>query len=234
MELVVLRHLPFEDLDALGPMLADRGFRCRTLDLPAGQLERRACAEAELLVVLGGPIGATDEADHPFLLAELEVIRARLEADRPMLGICLGAQLIARALGATPLPDHVNETGWAPLELTAAGRASPLAALDGAGGPVFHWHADSFTAPPGSTHLARTAACEQQAFSHGRTLALQFHPEVTARQLETWYVGFTRTLADPALPSVAELRADAARHASGLSRRLPAFLDPWLESVGLT
>jgi GMP synthase (glutamine-hydrolysing) len=231
---LALRHLPFEDLDALAPMLAARGFQVSYLDAPRGQLDdagRAACSDADLLVVLGGPVGACDEADYPFLLDELAVIEARVAADRPLLGLCLGAQLMARAMGALNLAGAADEIGWMPIELTAAGRASCLAAL--AGEPVFQWHSDTFELPAGATHLARSAACEHQAFQRGRALALQFHPEVSAEGLEVWYVGHTRSLSDPGSPCIADLRADAARYATALSERLEAVLDAWLPEVGL-
>jgi GMP synthase (glutamine-hydrolysing) len=229
---VALRHLPFEGLDALAPLLEGRGFSIRYLDVPRGQLDeagRAACAAADLLVVLGGPVGACDERDYPFLLDELEVIRERLAIDRPLLGLCLGSQLMARALGALNISGGANEVGWLPIELTDAGRGSCLEGL--AAGPVFQWHSDTFELPEGATHLARSAACEHQAFQIGRALALQFHPEVSAESLEVWYVGHTRSLSDPSSPSVQDLRADASRFSADLSARLEQMLDAWLAEV---
>jgi GMP synthase (glutamine-hydrolysing) len=232
---VALRHLPFEDLDALGPLLRARGFDIRYIDVPRGELDeagRAACAAADLLVVLGGPIGACDEADYPFLLDELEVIRDRLAADHPLLGLCLGSQLMARALGARNISGGAYEVGWMPVALTDAGRDSCLAAL--AGGPVFQWHSDTFELPQGAVHLARSEVCEHQAFQIGRALALQFHPEVSAEGLEVWFVGHTRSLADESAPNIHDLRADSATHAAGLTRRLNECMTAWLDEVGLS
>lgn len=127
------------------PLLAARGYAVRYLDATTDDLRTVDMAPADLLVVLGGPIGAFDDAIYPFIGDELAVILRRLESQRPLLGICLGAQLIARALGAGVASMGVKEIGFAPLTLTPEGEASPLAALDNV--PVLHWHGDRFDIP---------------------------------------------------------------------------------------
>src|SRR5262249_51014029 len=122
--------------------------------------------------------GVYDSEEYPFLLDELELLRACLQQRLPTVGICLGAQLLASALGARVYPGPHKEIGWSPLSLTEAGAAGPLVAL-GAGLPVLHWHGDSFDLPAGATLLASTALYRHQAFALGPTiLGLQFHPEV--------------------------------------------------------
>jgi len=228
---LTLRHLPFEGLDTMASMLVERGFEVRYLDVAKDPVDAAACAAADLLIVLGGPIGACDEAAYPFLLDELAVIHARIEADQPLLGICLGSQLMARAMGARNHSGTAVEIGWSEIELTAAGQDSCLVPL--AEGPVFQWHSDTFDLPEGATQLARSAVCAQQAFQRGRALALQFHPEVSAAQLQVWYLGHARALADPASPDVHTLRNDADRYAADLTRRLAQMLDTWLAEVEL-
>jgi GMP synthase (glutamine-hydrolysing) len=188
----------------------------------------------DLVVVLGGPIGAYEDAAYPFLGDELRLIEHRLRANRPTLGICLGAQLIARALGARVHPGSVKEIGWAPLTLTEAGKRSPLRFIAQGGGIVLHWHGDTFELPDGAVHLASSALYENQAFSWGQSaLALQFHAEAGGRGLERWFVGHAAEIgAQPGL-SVAVLRADTARFTPAVTAAGQAFFDAWLTSVGL-
>lgn len=227
---IAIRHLAFEDLGYFDDVLRDAGFGVRYLDAPAasgGDIEN---LETGLLIVLGGPLGANDENDYPFLAAELRLLERRLEHNRPTLGICLGAQLMARALGARVAPGVCSEIGWLPLRLTPAGGASPLKHFDGV--PVFHWHSDAFDLPEHALPLASTADCPHQGFALGpNILGLQFHPEVTARGLESWYVGHYRALSDDNAPEVAQLRADAARHAAALRERGTRFFTEWLAKL---
>jgi len=227
---VALRHVAFEDLDALAAPLAARGYevayRCAAVDdLAAPEL-----GSADLLVVLGGPIGVYEEGDYPFLRAEIALIARRLAEGRPVLGICLGAQLMARAAGARVYQAGFKEIGWAPVELSQTGMRSPLAAL--AGVPVLHWHGDTFDLPQGAENLAATSRTPNQAFALGRHgLALQFHIETTAKGLERWYVGHTLEIATTDGVSVAQLRQDAARFAGGLANAGSRVLDAWLAAL---
>lgn len=160
---LALRHIHFEDLGNLEGLLSERGYQIRYLDATIDGLDDVDAAAPDLVVVLGGPIGAFDDARYPFLGAERALIRQRLQARRPLLGICLGAQLIARELGARVYPMGCKEIGFSPLALTPQGKTSALAHLHGA--PVLHWHGDQFDIPNGALHLAATAAGAHQAFS---------------------------------------------------------------------
>ena len=226
--LIAIRHVAFEDLDGFAAPLAARGFSIGYRDAPVDDLGAPELAAADLVVVLGGPIGAYEEALYPFLAREIRLIEARLAAGRPVLGICLGAQLMARALGARVYPGQ-KELGWAPLDLTAAGQASPLRFI-APETKVLHWHGDTFDMPAGAERLAATARTPNQAFAYQRhALGLQFHLEATAPGLERWYVGHTVEIAATPGASVAGLRADAEHLAPILAPRAKAVLESWLD-----
>ncbi|MGE5475575.1 MAG: glutamine amidotransferase [Bacteroidales bacterium] len=228
---VAIRHVAFEDLDLLEGVLADRGFSVRYLEAATDDLTVLDTLDPDLMVVLGGPIGAYDEASFPFLKAEFKAVERRLRADRPLLGLCLGAQIMARVLGARVYGNpNGKELGWAALSLTPAGEDSVLAGLDAAA--VLHWHGDTFDLPHGADWLASTPLTPNQAFSWGqRALALQFHAEVSARGLERWFVGHWGEIsATPGL-SLAELRADTARHAPLIEARGRTVLGQWVDQV---
>ncbi|ARU03943.1 glutamine amidotransferase [Comamonas serinivorans] len=226
---IAVRHLYFEDLGTLGPLLEARGYAVRYLDAATEDWRTVDAAAADLLVVLGGPIGAFDDALYPFLADELAVISERLQYQRPLLGICLGAQLIARALGAGVRGMGVKEIGFAPLKLALAGEASPMATLGEV--PVLHWHGDHFEIPTGATRLAGTPVCDNQAFGVGRNvLALQCHLEADPRHIERWLVGHACELAQAGIDP-RTLRAEAQALQSDLPRAAQGVFASWLDGI---
>lgn len=230
---LVLNHVPFEDLGSLGPVLEQRGFAVETVDAATAQFPLAQADDADLLVVLGGPIGVYEADVYPFLTGEIECMRRRLAANRPALGICLGAQLMTAALGARVYPGaNGAEIGWASIEFSGSGEPPQwFAPLVAGGMPVFHWHGDTFDLPAGAESLARSQLYEQQAFMVGRHgLALQFHPEVTAHGLERWYVGHAAELSHRKM-SVKELRVAGQCHAPALARAAKAFWEGWLDYI---
>ena len=230
---LVLSHVAFEDLGTLEAPLLERGFEIESLLAATARFPLRQAETCDLLVILGGPIGVYDQQDFPFLKDEIACIRERLSARKPILGICLGAQLMAAALGARVYPGaHGAEIGWFPLE--AASSAEPpiwFAPLLADGLSVFHWHGDTFDLPQGALHLAKTERYEHQAFAiEDFALALQFHPEVTAADLESWYVGHTSELHHAGIHA-ASLRASAQKHAAALEEAAARFWKLWLDSI---
>jgi GMP synthase (glutamine-hydrolysing) len=233
---VALRHVAFEDLGLLAPLLRSRGWDITLLDVPSADLTDAGIVasieQADLLVVLGGPIGVGDAEAYPFLTPELRLIERRLTQDRPLLGICLGSQLMASALGSRVYPGGTKEIGWGHLQLTDAGMASCLAPLADPDAMVLHWHGDTFDLPDGATRLASSPLYENQAFAHGRnTLALQFHIEADPARLEEWYVGHTSELGAAGI-SVKALRAATAQVANRVGAQAERIFDCWLRDIG--
>jgi GMP synthase (glutamine-hydrolysing) len=229
---VALTHVPFEDLGSLQPALESRGLRIATLEAFNTHRELALIEGCDLLVVMGGPIGVYEHEDYPFLTDEIGAIRRRLESHRPVLGICLGAQLIAAALGARVYPGATGaEIGWKTIQAAEAGTPEWFSPLLGPGLRLLHWHGDTFDLPQGAQHLAKTDLYDNQAFAIGKdALALQFHPEVTAEELERWYIGHAVELYLRGL-SVPGLRAEGQKYAAELAEPARRFWELWLDYI---
>jgi GMP synthase (glutamine-hydrolysing) len=226
---IAVRHVAFEDLGLLDGILAARGYSSRYLDAGIDAITADTLLAPDLVVILGGPIGVYESEAYPFLAGELAAIAARVASKQPTLGICLGAQLIAKALGAAVAPGPRKEIGWAPIELTQEGRASVLAPL--ADTAVLHWHGDNLDLPAGAVRLAATEDCPNQAFAIGRhTLGLQFHIEADPGKIERWLIGHCAELAAAKIdPRV--LRRDAAAQGPATAKAGRAVLGAWLDAV---
>ncbi|RKT43328.1 type 1 glutamine amidotransferase [Thiocapsa rosea] len=180
MRVQVLQHVPFEDIGAMAPWLASRGVTpAYTRFYGDGLLP--PVAGLDLVIVMGGPMSVNDKAQLPWLRAEKQFLREAIAHGVRVLGVCLGAQLIADALGARVYPNVEKEIGWFPIfggsEDAAPGEACCRFPAESR---VFHWHGETFDLPPGAVRLARSAACENQAFRIGRqVVGLQFHLETT-------------------------------------------------------
>ncbi|UUP17053.1 glutamine amidotransferase [Nitratireductor thuwali] len=226
---LAIRHIGFEDLGSFAAPLQEAGYEIEYIDVAEREPATLDPLGADLLVVLGGPIGVYDHDAYPVVTAEIGLLRARLAADRPTLGICLGAQLMAAALGARVYPGPAKEIGWSALDLSDAAAPNPLAVLQDV--PVLHWHGDTFDLPGGGTLLASTPLCANQAFARGsNVLGLQFHPEVLGARFEHWLLGHASELSTAGV-SPAALRGDARRYAGELEKAGPAMLTAWLSRL---
>lgn len=225
---LALRHVHFEDLGTLEPLLSERGYEVRYLDPSVDDLRDLDAAAIDLVVALGGPLGAYDEDVYPFLVEELRFVERRLSSGRPVLGICLGAQIIARLSGGAVAPMGHKEIGFGALTLTEAGRSSVLSPLEHV--PVLHWHGDRFEVPPGATLLASSERCTEQAFALGEAvLGLQFHLEADARRIERWLVGHCCELGHAGIDP-RTIRADAARYGAALEAAARDVIGAWLDA----
>ncbi len=239
---VAIRHIEFGDLGSLGRTLSRHGFDTRCIDAGSAEFEALDPLQPDIVAVMGGPFGANDEATHPFIIDELELIARRTAAGRATLGVCLGAQLMARALGGRVYEGTELELGWAAVSLTEAGRSSCLSALGEAGTNVLHWHGDTFDLPPRATLLASTKRYRNQAYSAGDVaLAMQFHPEVEAASMPRW-LAHPRIAAwlagldaagqrpDGFLPE--QLHAGVRRHGAKLVEQTTRLMEAWLAHLG--
>jgi GMP synthase (glutamine-hydrolysing) len=228
---LVIRHVAFEDLGYWGDLLTARGYAAAYREAGSDDLASISPEGPAILVVLGGPISVNDGDLFPFLKTEIDLVRSRMRQDLPTLGICLGAQVMARALGSRVFPGPAKEIGWFPLTLTPAGLDHPMRHLGGEVTSVMHWHGETFDLPEGAALLASTPICRNQAFGVGRRgLGLQFHAEVTASGLERWYIGNIGELQATRL-DLSELRATAARHAPALRAQGERFFNEWLDQI---
>ena len=226
---LAIRHVAFEDLGMLGPVLTERGYSIRYLDAGIDPIDPAGLCSPDLVAILGGPIGVYDTNRYPFLTHERAAITARLALGKPTLGICLGAQLMAQALGAEVKSTGRVEIGYSWLQLTEPGRTSVLASLEST--PVLHWHGDQFEIPEGASRLAQTPGFPNQAFAIGtRILGLQFHLETDYTRIERWLIGHAHELATHRLdPGI--LREEAGQFGPRLARVAGQVFGAWLDQL---
>ncbi len=228
----VIRHLAFEDLASFTTLFQAKNININYIEAGYDDLSQIDALSDELLIVLGGPISVNDGEIFPFLTLEIAMLKRRIAADKPTLGICLGAQLIARALGARVYPGGVKEIGWQKLKLTKEGEQSALRYLSGEHCSMLHWHGETFNLPDGAVLLASTDNCVNQAFSYrNNILALQFHPEVTQRDMEKWFIGHIGEIMQTEGVSVEQLRRDTHQYANRLEVQGELFFNSWFNKV---
>ena len=180
-QIIVLQHSPPEPLGLIEPPLRARAFVPVYVGSFRGEPVPETIGDAAALVVLGGPMGVYEQDRHPFLTKEIALIKQAVAADLPVLGVCLGSQLVAAALGAEVKPGPSKEIGWHEVKLTPAATDDRLFAQLPRTFTSFHWHGDVFSLPAGAVPLAASAKTEFQAFRHGRAVyGLLFHAEVTS------------------------------------------------------
>lgn len=223
---LVINHLDIAHLGSLEKVLTARGFDIRTIDA------HNVAAEAgddDLVIVLGGDMGVYEAEEHPFIVDELAFLARRLGAEKPTLGICLGAQMMAEALGGRASKGKSVVIGFRDVNVTEAGMDSPLRHF--AGIPVMQWHGDSFRLPAGATRLASSAEYSNEAFRMGDyALAVQFHPELTGTMYEQWIADAAKELeAYDVEPG--DLLAQRDKYGAEMERAAAAMLGEWLDTL---
>jgi GMP synthase-like glutamine amidotransferase len=224
MRVLAFRHVPFEGVGLIAPALEERGLSLEYVDLYCPQAKLPEIADAAGLIFLGGPMSVNDPL--PYLKLESDFIVQALERKQPVLGICLGSQLIARALGSRVYRNPQKEIGWFDIHLTEAASNDALFSSVNSSETVFHWHGETFDLPPGATHLAYSEACRNQAFRFGPNVyGLQFHLEVTPEMIADWCTQ------DENCGDVRELDApiDSWLHAERLARLSPSVFGRWCD-----
>ena len=234
MKIIAFRHMTGDGLGSLARVFRHHDLPFEYLDAPHTDLSGFDPLGPELLVVLGGSPGVYQKDIYPFLNEELRILRARLAADRPTLGICLGAQLMAGALGADVYRGKQgSEIGWHAIDVNEAGMKTPVAHLDASRTRMVQWHGDTFDMPPGATLLASSPLYKNQAFSYGKNcIGVQFHPEMTPRHIEDWLVAGAGDVADRSL-DIAKIRAETAQHGETLMAQTAKFLTEFMVQTGV-
>lgn len=226
---LVLRHDSAIGLGNLGPTLEAHGYEIVTVDAPTSDVAALDALAPDLVVVLGGDEAAYETDRYPYLADEITLLQARIEAEAPIFGVCLGAQLLAKSLGAEVRKGPRKEVGWLEVEPTEAGVASPVRHF--AGVPTVQWHGDTFELPEGVERLATSRQYENQAFARGEwLLAVQFHPEVTDEIHEEWLRQWGDELPESGLTRE-QLREERASYGPRAQAASAALLGEYL--VGL-
>jgi GMP synthase-like glutamine amidotransferase len=212
MRVHVFQHVPFEGLGTIEPWLAARHATITWTRFFAGA-SIPPPDDYDWLIAMGGPMSVNDEVALPWLREEKRAIAAAIDAGKTVLGVCLGAQLIASARGAKVTPNREREIGWWPIERVAGAETHPIGCAFPSRAEVFHWHGETFELPRGAVHLARSEGCEAQAFALGeRVVGMQFHLETTRESAAALVENCSEDL-KPALyvQSGEEMLSDAGR-----------------------
>ncbi|HEY0736341.1 MAG TPA: type 1 glutamine amidotransferase [Herpetosiphonaceae bacterium] len=184
MNIHYIQHVPFEGIGSIGRWCQQHGHTLLSTRLYRNE-PLPEIAAVDCLVILGGPMNVYEHDRYPWLALEKRLVEQALKAGTPVLGICLGAQLVADVLGARVFANRYQEIGWFPVELTEAARSSPLFSCLPEQLPVFHWHGDTFSLPHGALRIAQSEGCPNQGFLYGdQVVALQFHLEVTPESVQ--------------------------------------------------
>ena len=174
---LIIRHVPVEGVAGFRQPIRAAGYQIDRIDVADPDFSSLDLYEPDLLIMMGGPMGVYERDRHPWIACQLRRLARRLDQDRPTLGVCFGAQMIAAALGARVFPGPIKEVGFHPVNVLPAAADGPLRHLKDV--PILHWHGDTFTLPEGAEPLASSPFYANQAFRRGpNVLALQFHAEM--------------------------------------------------------
>ncbi len=235
MSVLVIENYPDAPMGNVGRALDQAGVTYDIVQAHAGTPVPETGEGRSGLVVLGGSQNALDDEGYPFLPSVCELIRNFHDQDKPVLGICLGSQLIARAFGAENILDRPIEFGWHEVRAVDTAGDDPIGRILAEGSPIFHWHTDTFSLPKGAAHLASSDATPHQAFRLGRaTYATQFHFEVALPEVEMWSELFSERIRDHGPDWPERFAEEANRHAEASDRTGQAIAEAWVALLDQT
>ena len=227
---LIIRHVPYEGVAGYHQPIEAAGYDVDRIDVSDAAFSSLDLREPDLLIMMGGPMGVYERDRYPWITCQLRRLALRLDAGRPTLGVCFGAQMMAAALGADVYAGPVKEVGFAPVALNAAGEESPLRHV--AGVAMLHWHGDTFPLPEGAELLASTASYAHQAFRRGpELLALQFHAEMGEDpRFEEWLDGADDYVGQAGL-TIDQLRGQHDRLGPDAVAAGRAMIAEWLKAL---
>jgi GMP synthase (glutamine-hydrolysing) len=231
-DILVLQHDPLEDLGIFAQVFEKHQVGFRYVRLFHGETPTEEWGDVLGLVLLGGPMGVHEEERYPFLKWEKTILRTALKQEIPILGVCLGAQLIAAAAGAEVYQGNFKEIGWYPVSVTPEGQVDSILGYLPEKPTVFQWHGDGFGLPRGALRLASSAHYDNQAFRIGKNVyGLQFHLEVTSAMIESWMDQHWKELAQIPHISQDKIRADTRSYSQTLKHYGERFLSEFIRRV---
>ncbi|MCP4122091.1 MAG: type 1 glutamine amidotransferase [Bacteroidetes bacterium] len=226
MRILCIRHVAFEGPGIIAEWAEEKGYDLEVVKIWLGETLPKA-ESLDGLIIMGGPMSAYDDDKSPWITDEKKLIANAIDLEIPVLGICLGAQIIANVLGAIVYPNKHKEIGWFPVELTESGKSHPIAQDLKTVFTTFHWHGDTFEIPPEATHLIRSSACRNQAFILGNTLALQFHMEMLEENIRELSLRCAHELVEaPYIATAESLSGNPAMKDNHTNLR--ALLNKWI------
>lgn len=219
----------------LGKILYDRGFEVKSIGMPVMDLDDIDPLAPDFVLIMGAPIGVYQAEHFPFVYKEIDMVSRRIEAGKPVMGVCFGAQLIAKALGSDVYPGaHGKEVGWHPLILHEDGRDHPARHLDGSKTNMFHWHGDTFDLPREAKLLASSDKYRQIYSYEDHVLGSQCHLEVRDVRLQEWYVAnIAEIMSDKTDITLEQLKKESEANIVTLNTQVTRFFTEWLQNVGL-
>lgn len=227
---LVIRHVPYEGVAGFRAPIEAAGYEIDRIDVTDPDFANVDFDAPDLVVMMGGPMGVYDVEQHPWISCEVTRLARRILLDRPTLGVCLGSQMIAAAMGSRVYPGPVKEVGFSPISINGAGQGSPLRHIEGV--PVLHWHGDTFDLPEGVELLASSDKYAHQGFRRGdNLLALQFHSEMGEDpRFDAWLENEADVI--EAGLTVPELRAQHDAHGSTAVAAGRLMIADWLARLG--
>jgi GMP synthase (glutamine-hydrolysing) len=230
-KVVALQHMACEGIAGMEKALKGKGIGCDYVPLHEGASIPGDISGYSGIIILGGPMNVYQETEYAFLRDENTFIKKILKEDKPVLGICLGAQLIAKAAGAKVLTGHRKELGWYDVDITNAGAKDPLFKGFPERFNAFQWHGDTFQIPKGATKLASSEIFPNQAFRLGNACALQFHIEVLEETIEDWMAVYIEELESLDYIDAEKIRADTKKYVNGLYALADRFYENFISAL---